>query len=208
MVGFDDIRFADFPEIGLTTVRQPNYEMGKLTADILLDCIVIATNFQTHCEIICAAAEAGSKYVFTEKPLGMPMDEVNLIKATLEAHTEMLLQVGYNHRFDPDLCAAKKKVDSGFVGDIILLRIESRDQAGSAGSMLTSLFPALGYFLLDRLGQTLSVTNIVHNHICYSLMIIEIIYVNSAVILKPENNTPVARHRYGPMALILYFQRV
>jgi len=161
-VGFDDIRFADFPEIGLTTVRQPNYEMGKLTADILLDCIVIATNSQTHCEIICAAAEAGSKYVFTEKPLGMPMDEVNLIKATLEAHTEMLLQVGYNHRFDPDLCAAKKKVDSGFVGDIILLRIESRDQAGSAGSMLTSLFPALGYFLLDRLGQTLSVTNIVH----------------------------------------------
>jgi DNA-binding LacI/PurR family transcriptional regulator len=52
VVGFDDIRFADFPEIGLTTVRQPNYEMGKLTADILLDCIVIATNSQTHCEII------------------------------------------------------------------------------------------------------------------------------------------------------------
>jgi hypothetical protein len=39
-------------------------------------------------------------------------------------------------------------------------------------------------------------------------MIIKIIYVNSAVILKPENYTPVARHGYGPIALILSLQRV
>jgi LacI family transcriptional regulator len=39
VVGFDDISFAAFPEIGLTTVRQPKYEMGKLAAEILLDCI-------------------------------------------------------------------------------------------------------------------------------------------------------------------------
>jgi LacI family transcriptional regulator len=37
VVGFDDITFASFPEIGLTTVRQPKYKMGKLAADILLD---------------------------------------------------------------------------------------------------------------------------------------------------------------------------
>lgn len=37
VVGFDDITFAAFPEISLTTVRQPKYEMGKLAADILLD---------------------------------------------------------------------------------------------------------------------------------------------------------------------------
>ena len=43
VVGFDDIAFASFPEIGLTTVRQPKYEMGKLAADILLDCIIKIT---------------------------------------------------------------------------------------------------------------------------------------------------------------------
>lgn len=37
VVGFDDITFASFPEIGLTTVRQPKYEMGKLAVGILLD---------------------------------------------------------------------------------------------------------------------------------------------------------------------------
>lgn len=40
VVGFDDITFASFPEIGLTTVRQPKYEMGKLAAEILLDSIL------------------------------------------------------------------------------------------------------------------------------------------------------------------------
>jgi len=43
VVGFDDIAFASFPEIGLTTVRQPKYEMGKLAADILLDSIIKPT---------------------------------------------------------------------------------------------------------------------------------------------------------------------
>ena len=43
VVGFDDIAFASFPEIGLTTVRQPKYEMGKLAADILLDSITKST---------------------------------------------------------------------------------------------------------------------------------------------------------------------
>jgi hypothetical protein len=36
----------------------------------------------------------------------------------------------------------------------------------------------------------------------------KIIYVNSAVILKPKNYTPVARHRYGPITFILSLQRV
>jgi LacI family transcriptional regulator len=43
VVGFDDISFASFPEIGLTTVRQPKYEMGKLAANILLDSIIKST---------------------------------------------------------------------------------------------------------------------------------------------------------------------
>ena len=46
VVGFDDITFAAFPEIGLTTVRQPKYEMGRLAADILLDLVINGT--QVH----------------------------------------------------------------------------------------------------------------------------------------------------------------
>jgi LacI family transcriptional regulator len=43
VVGFDDITFAAFPEIGLTTIRQPKFEMGRLAADILLERIINGT---------------------------------------------------------------------------------------------------------------------------------------------------------------------
>jgi LacI family transcriptional regulator len=36
IVGFDDIPFASFPEIQLTTIRQPTSEMGRMAVDILL----------------------------------------------------------------------------------------------------------------------------------------------------------------------------
>lgn len=37
VVGFDDIPFASFPEVQLTTIRQPKDEMGKIAVSILLD---------------------------------------------------------------------------------------------------------------------------------------------------------------------------
>lgn len=37
VIGFDDITFASFPEIRLTTVSQPKYQMGRIAADLLLD---------------------------------------------------------------------------------------------------------------------------------------------------------------------------
>ncbi len=120
----------------------------EIIASDALDGIVIATNSQTHCEMICAAAQAGRKYVFTEKPLGMSMAEIDQIKAAVEANPGMFLQVGYNHRFDVDLCAAKEKIDQGYVGDIIMLRIESRDQAGLE-EFIVKFSPTSGGFIAD-----------------------------------------------------------
>jgi LacI family transcriptional regulator len=37
VVGFDDIPVASYPEVELTTIRQPIYEMGKRSVQILLD---------------------------------------------------------------------------------------------------------------------------------------------------------------------------
>jgi LacI family transcriptional regulator len=36
IVGFDDIPFASFPEVQLTTISQPTYEMGRKAAEVLL----------------------------------------------------------------------------------------------------------------------------------------------------------------------------
>lgn len=37
VVGFDDIPFASFPEVQMTTIRQPKQEMGEIAVSILLD---------------------------------------------------------------------------------------------------------------------------------------------------------------------------
>jgi LacI family transcriptional regulator len=39
VVGFDDIEFAAFAEVPLTTVRQPTYEIGRQAADLLFRCM-------------------------------------------------------------------------------------------------------------------------------------------------------------------------
>jgi LacI family transcriptional regulator len=36
VIGFDDIPFASFPEVQLSTIGQPKYEMGKTAVEILI----------------------------------------------------------------------------------------------------------------------------------------------------------------------------
>lgn len=115
-----------------------------------LDGIVIATNSQTHCEIICAAAEAGVKNVYTEKPLGMSQEEIDKIKGAVESRPGMLLQVGYNHRFNTDLRAVKEKIDAGYVGNVILIRMASRDQIWEEDN-LVRFSPSSGGFVADMM---------------------------------------------------------
>ncbi len=115
-----------------------------------LDGVVIATNSQTHCQIICDAVEAGVKHIYTEKPIGMSMEEIDQIKAAVESRDDLLFQVGYNHRFDRDLTEAWEAVQKGAVGDLIMLRIESRDQAGIE-EFIVKFSPSSGGFIADMM---------------------------------------------------------
>ena len=129
-------------------VRTKDYQ--ELFAMRNLDGIVIATNSQTHREMICEAVKAGVKNIYTEKPIGLSREEINAIRDTVEAAEGLTLQVGYNHRFDSNLMDAKKKVDEGFVGDPILIRIESRDQAGIE-EFIVKFAPTSGGFIADMM---------------------------------------------------------
>lgn len=112
--------------------------------------IVIASSSKEHCSMICAAAEAGKKYVYTEKPLGMSIDEIDRIKSAVESNRGMKLQVGYNRRFDTSIQAAKKKVEQGFVGKIIQIRMINRDPAAMA-DFIIKFSPKSGGLVMDML---------------------------------------------------------
>ena len=131
------------PEI-VTTDYRDFFSTGQL------DGIAIATSSHTHCQIICEAVEAGVKNIFTEKPIGMSLEEIGRIKDTIKGYDEVLCQVGYNRRFDPNLAEAKKKVEAGFVGKPILVRIEARDPAGME-EFIVKFSPTSGGFIADMM---------------------------------------------------------
>lgn len=115
-----------------------------------LDGIVIASTSREHCRMLCDAANAGRKYVFMEKPLGMTIEEINQIKKTVEANAGLVLQVGYNRRFDKSVQAAKKKIDEGFIGRMIQIRMVNRDPAAMA-EFIIKFSPTSGGLVMDML---------------------------------------------------------
>ena len=122
----------------------------ELLANPDLDGVVIATSSQTHCEIICAAAEAGVKRVYTEKPLGMSLEEIDRIRDAVRSSPGMVLQVGYNHRYDAELRAVKEQIDAGFVGNVVLIRMASRDQLWDEQQLLR-FCPTSGGLVADMM---------------------------------------------------------
>jgi myo-inositol 2-dehydrogenase/D-chiro-inositol 1-dehydrogenase len=97
----------------------------ELLADSAVEAVVVATPAQYHADAIVAAAEAG-KAIFCEKPIAHDLaDADRAIAATRRA--QVLLQIGFQRRFDPGFARARDLVDSGGLGRIHLLRSLTRD---------------------------------------------------------------------------------
>ena len=94
-------------------------------ADPEVDAVIVATPTQEHVGPIRAALEAG-KAVFTEKPLGSRLEEIDACFALARAR-ELPLMVGFNRRFDPSFSRLARGVHQGSVGELHHLRVTSRD---------------------------------------------------------------------------------
>jgi myo-inositol 2-dehydrogenase/D-chiro-inositol 1-dehydrogenase len=93
--------------------------------DTDIEAVVITAPSGLHSELICRAAEAG-KHIFCEKPVGF--DEQAIEEAISAAKSAgVQLQVGFNRRFDPDICQLAADVGDGKVGELHGLRVINRD---------------------------------------------------------------------------------
>jgi myo-inositol 2-dehydrogenase/D-chiro-inositol 1-dehydrogenase len=103
------------------------YEDPKaLCADPNVEAVAIVTNTDSHVEMIGYAMDAG-KHVFCEKPLAETVEKCKKAEAIVEAHPELTFQLGFMRRYDYSYEVAKKKIDNGEIGDIILVRCYSQD---------------------------------------------------------------------------------
>lgn len=88
----------------------------QLLADESIDVIHVCTWNVSHCEITCAALEAG-KHVLVEKPMAVTGEEARRMVETAK-RVGKKLSVGFQYRFRTESQFLRKAVDEGRLGEI------------------------------------------------------------------------------------------
>lgn len=104
---------ADF---GATTYSTPE----ELLADDQVELVVVATPSHTHVPLGLAALTAG-KHVVVEKPMAQSVEEVDQLTAAAEAAGRMVTCF-QNNRFEPSFLKIREIIDSGQIGEVVLIR--------------------------------------------------------------------------------------
>ncbi len=88
-----------------------------------IDAVVIATPDDTHCEIACAAAQAG-KAILLQKPMGRNVEEcLRVIAAARRAG--IFLQVSFMHRYFEEVLRARELLAEGRTGKLLSVRMRN-----------------------------------------------------------------------------------
>lgn len=91
-----------------------------------LDAVVIASPSALHTEQIALALDSGL-HVFSEKPLGVTVEECKVAEKAVERNLGKVFMLGFMRRFDKSYMYAKQKVEAGEIGNIVLFRSYSQD---------------------------------------------------------------------------------
>ncbi|MBO9608195.1 MAG: inositol 2-dehydrogenase [Paenibacillaceae bacterium] len=102
-------------------------DAGDIVADPEIDAILICSPTDTHTALIEQAARAG-KAIFCEKPVSLDIGQTRQAVAAAERNG-VLLQIGFNRRFDPSFSRARALVQAGEAGEPHIVSITSRDPA-------------------------------------------------------------------------------
>jgi scyllo-inositol 2-dehydrogenase (NAD+) len=105
----------------------PQYYADPLAMidDRSVEALVIVSPTHTHRELVIAASGRG-KPTFCEKPPALSLEEVAAMQEAI-ARSGMFFQMGFMRRFDPGYAAAKKEIDAGRIGTLLVFKSTSRD---------------------------------------------------------------------------------
>ena len=113
---------AFFEKHGIEGVKTEYKDDVEMLADksLQLDCVSVCTYNRQHAPCTIHALEAGVN-VLLEKPMCVTLDEaIDIIKA--EKKSGKVLSIGFQPRFNPNMQAIKKIVESGELGDIYYIQ--------------------------------------------------------------------------------------
>jgi predicted dehydrogenase len=113
----------------MAAVHQPRVayaDFDEMLADPQVEAVIIATADQFHVAQCQRAIEAG-KHVLVEKPMGVSVEECELLRRQV-SQSGLVLQVGYNKRFDPGLAYTRRFIQHE-LGQRLALKAWYRDSA-------------------------------------------------------------------------------
>jgi predicted dehydrogenase len=84
------------------------------------EAVVITTPTFTHADIAVTAAKAG-KSILLEKPMALSLDECDDIINGVE-NNDVLLQLGFMRRFDPEFVSAAERIQAGEIGQPMMIK--------------------------------------------------------------------------------------
>lgn len=107
-------------------VKEVYSDYREMLAKADIDAVAIITTSGEHCWQIEAALDAG-KHVFSDKPLGVNVEECKIAEKAVERHPELVFFLGFMRRFDPSYAYAKKKIEDGAIGTPYMVKATGID---------------------------------------------------------------------------------
>lgn len=92
--------------------------------DPKVDAVVVVSPTDLHCQIVKDCAAAG-KHILCEKPMAMNVQECQDMIDACEANM-VKLQIGFMRRHDESFAEAKRLLDEGVIGDLVLIKSHTR----------------------------------------------------------------------------------
>ena len=89
----------------------------RMLAEVRPDILSVVTPDHLHAEVVIAAAEAGVRAIFCEKPLATSLADADAMLAAVRAHG-MAMTVNFTRRWLPPYVAARQVVRDGGIGAI------------------------------------------------------------------------------------------
>ena len=121
-------------------------EPAAMCADPEVEAVAIFTNTASHVDMIRIAMESG-KHVFCEKPLAENVEKCLQAEEIIKAHPDQVFMLGFMRRFDKSYRIAKKKIENGDIGNVVLVRCYSQDPRSTFDSYLPFAPTSGGQFI-------------------------------------------------------------
>ncbi|MCB6365074.1 Gfo/Idh/MocA family oxidoreductase [Intestinibacillus massiliensis] len=121
-------------------------DVAEMCANPELDAIVVVSPSMYHAEHIKIALDAG-KHVFCDKPLDTTVEKCLEAEKAVEAHPDKVFMLGFMRRFDDSYADAKRRIDNGDIGKVVLVRSYTQDPRATIEGTLKFAPHSGGQFL-------------------------------------------------------------